>query len=127
MQYATRLIVPVTSPLAEPSVNLMLDDSWPDEILRPVEIEIMRDTWTWISASSELLGPLAFLKMPDRRTRLCFEHLDNHGIRSGWHSFEGDWDFYTQGDDHVKRAIGNAFYEIFIASITASARGIRVN
>lgn len=127
MTYTTRLITPVTNPIQELSVNLMLDDSWPEDVVRPVEIEIMRDTWTWIPSSGTLLGPLAFLKMPDKETTLCFEHLDEQGIRSGWHEFRGDWDFYAKGDDHAKRTAGNAFYEIFIASITAAARGIRVN
>lgn len=126
MAHTTQLVKYVTSPMSELSVNLMLDDHWPDGIVRPAKVEIFRDTWNWVPQNSTLLGPLAFLRMPDGKTTLCFEHFEERGVRSGWHEFDGNWDFYTKGDDHDRRAIGNAFYEIFIASISAAARGIKV-
>jgi hypothetical protein len=122
----TQLLVPVTNPMAEFQMQAILDSMWPKDVARPTKIDVIRDTWTYVPWNSTLLGPLVLLEMGTPIARLAIEHLDNQGIRSGWHSFEGDWDAYTE-DNEAKRAIGNALYEIFIFAIAADSRGIRIN
>lgn len=122
----TLLNVPFTNPMSDVQLTEILDRMWPEGVVRPVQIDVLRDTWTWVQRDSNLLGPLIFMRMPNK-AEMAIEHLDEQGIRSGWHEFRGDWDSYIKGVPAIKSAIGNSLYEIFILAIASDSRGIRIN